>query len=261
MSRGKSRREREDEEYVKYISALQEKHKGRYGVVRIKHALQQDYAVNVNHKRVYRLMKSSNNLSSIKVKRKRYSRGQQGVVANLLQGKDFKTQMSYEKLVTDVTEFKAGGKKLYLSAVKDLHTRMIESYVLSHHQSEILALATVEQIKDKALNQGTIFHSDQGRIYGSDKVKKLLRENNFRQSMSKSGTPTDNAPMESFFGTLKSETIYNKRCKCDDVAGVIKDFVFYYNNGRIQKSLGYLTPAEFKRRELKEKNFNNTTYY
>ena len=261
LSRGKSRREQEDEVYIQYIKELQAKHTGRYGVVRMKNTLKQDYAVNINHKRVYRLMKSSNNLSSVKVKRKRYSKGQQGVFVNLLQGKDFKTQEPYEKFVTDVTEFKEGKRKLYLSAVKDLHTHMIEGYVLSHHQSERLALTTVDLIKDKSLEQGTIFHSDQGRIYGSHRVREVLEENNFRQSMSKSGTPTDNAPMESFFGTLKSETIYNERCKCDNVAEVVKDFIFYYNNHRIQKSLGYKTPAQFKRQELERKIINNTTHY
>jgi transposase InsO family protein len=261
LNRAKSFREKENEEYEVYISELQSKHKGRYGVLRMKQALLHEKGVNLNHKRVHRLMRKSGNLSSVKVKRKRYSQGSQRVFANLLSGKAFKAQEPYEKFVTDITEFKQGNKKLYLSAVKDLHTRMIESYELSEHQSEVLALTTVRKLQYKALKTGSVLHSDQARIYGSLEFQKLLRENNFYQSMSRSGTPTDNAPMESFFGTLKSETIYNKRYKCDNVTVMIKDFIDYYNNDRIQKSLGYLTPAQFKQQEFQKIILNNTEDY
>jgi len=73
--------------------------------------------------------------------------------------------------------------------------------------------------------------------------------------MSRKGTPIDNSPMESFFGTLKSELLYNplidiKNC---NIEVEIQNYIWYYNNERIQKSLGYLTPIQFKQKEL-EKN-------
>lgn len=225
----------------------------------MKHALLQEYGVMMNHKRVYRLMKCSNNLSSVKVKKKRYLKGNNGVLPNLLKGKNFADDRACMKFGADVTEFKHGSGKIYLSVVKDMYTRMIEGYVVSNNQSEALILSTIEEIKNKSL-PGTIFHSDQGSIYGSYEVQKLLKENFFRQSMSKSGTPTDNAPTESFFGTLKSETIYNEKCGCDDIVKTVKDFIYYYNNERIQKSLGYLTPMQFKKRSFETENFEKQIF-
>lgn len=112
----------------------------------------------------------------------------------------------------------------------------------------------LEQIKDKSIPEGTIFHSDQGSVYNSLQFQKILEDNNFIQSMSRKGTPIDNSPMESFFGTLKSELLYNplidiKNC---DMIEEIKNYIDYYNNKRIQKSLGYLTPMQFKQKQLEK---------
>lgn len=70
--------------------------------------------------------------------------------------------------------------------------------------------------------------------------------------MSRKGTPIDNSPMESFFGTLKSELLYNPLIdlKNSDITNEIINYISYYNNERIQKSLGYLTPIQYKEKEL-----------
>ena len=86
-------------------------------------------------------------------------------------------------------------------------------------------------------------------------TEKILKDNNFLQSMSRKGTPIDNAPTESFFSTLKSELIYNKTINIPNDKVLIQeiiDYIYYYNNERIQKSLGYLTPIEFKKKYQKE---------
>jgi len=228
----------------------------------MKHALKLECGIVANHKRVHRLMRESGNLSSVKPKKKRYFKGNSGVVPNLLKGKNFATTRPYEKFVADVTEFKYRGGKIYLSAIKDVDTRMIEAYHISRTQSEVLILTTLEKLKNNFLPGKIIFHSDQGQIYRSFEVQKFLKENYFFQSMSKSGTPTDNAPMESFFGTLKSETIYNVRFECDDLIVAIENYIFYYNNYRIQKSLGYLTPIQFKKLRLagEKENFTKRNF-
>ena len=110
-----------------------------------------------------------------------------------------------------------------------------------------------DKIKDKSIPEGTIFHSDQGALYNSSKFQKELEKNNFIQSMSRKGTPIDNSPMESFFSTLKSEVIYNPLVKIESYEDLIKEleeYFEYYNNERIQKGLGYLTPKQFKEKEL-----------
>ena len=81
--------------------------------------------------------------------------------------------------------------------------------------------------------------------------------------MSRKGTPIDNAPTESFFSTLKSELIYNKTINISNDKALIQeiiDYIYYYNNDRIQKSLGYLTPIEFKKKYEEENHKSNQIY-
>ena len=228
-------------------------HKGRYGVDRITHALEQDYGIKHNHKKIYRLMKANNLLSVIKAKKSYTNPGEPHPKHNVLK-RNFYTSCPFDKVATDMTEIKHKGKKIYISPVKDLNTHVIEANVVAHNASISIAIEMLEQIKYKSIPEGTIFHSDQGSVYNSLQFQKILEENNFIQSMSRKGTPIDNSPMESYFGTLKSELLYNplidtKNC---DMIEEIKNYIDYYNNKRIQKSLGYLTPMQFKQMQLEK---------
>ena len=235
------------------IKELYKKHKGRYGVDRMTHALEQDYDIKYNHKKIYRLMKENNLLAVIKAKKNYNKPGEPHPKHNVLK-RNFNTSCPFDKVATDMTEIKYKGKKIYISPVKDLNTHVIEANEVSYSASISIAIQMLNQIKDKSIPEGTIFHSDQGSIYNSLQFQKMLEDNNFIQSMSRKGTPIDNSPMESFFGTLKSELIYNplidiKNC---DMIEEIKKYIDYYNNERIQKSLGYLTPMQFKQKQLKK---------
>lgn len=219
------------------------------------HALEQDYNIKHNHKKIYRLMKENNLLSVIKAKKTYIAPGEPHPKHNVLR-RNFDTSCPFDKVATDITEIKHKGKKIYISPVKDLNTHVIEANVVANNASISIAIEMLEQIKNKSILEGTIFHSDQGSIYNSLQFQKILEENNFIQSMSRKGTPIDNSPMESFFGTLKSELIYNplidtKNC---DMIEEIKNYIDYYNNKRIQKSLGYLTPIQFKQKQLEKQN-------
>ena len=145
------------------------------------------------------------------------------------------------------------GKKVYISPIKDLHTQVIESNEVGRSATLVTVMEMLDKIKDKSIPEGTIFHSDQGTLYNNIKFQKKLEENNFIQSMSRKGTPIDNAPMESFFSTLKSEILYNPLVEIssyEELVKEIEEYIFYYNNKRIQKKLGYLTPIEFKEKCL-----------
>lgn len=208
--------------------------------------------IKCNHKKVYRLMEENNYLSVVKRKKKYKKVGKPHPKHNILK-RNFTTSCPYDKMATDVTEISMFGKKLYISPVKDLHTNMIESNEIGKHATMVMATKMLEKIKDKSIAEGTIIHSDQGALYNSLKFQKILKDNNFIQSMSRKGTPIDNAPMESFFSTLKSEVIYNPLIKIEnfeDLIKQIKEYIEYYNNERIQKGLGYLTPREYKEKEL-----------
>lgn len=223
-----------------------------YGVERMTNALKQSKKIFCNHKKVYRLMAENGYLSVIKPKKNYTKPGKPHPKHNVLK-RNFTTSCPYDKIATDVTEISMFGKKLYISPIKDLHTNMIESKEIGEHATLVMAMKMIEKIKDKSIPEGTIFHSDQGSIYNSLVFQKYLEDNNFIQSMSRKGTPIDNSPMESFFSTLKSEVIYNpliKIEKFEDLVKEIEEYFEYYNNKRIQKGLGYLTPKQFKEKEL-----------
>lgn len=235
------------------IKELYKTHKGRYGIDRMTHALEQDFNIKCNHKKIYRLMKKYNLLAVVKAKKIFTKPGEQPPKHNVLK-RNFATSCPFDKVATDVTEIKHKGKKIYISPVKDLNTHVIEANVIANNSSISIVIEMLEQIKDKSLPEGTIFHSDQGSVYNSLQFQKILEDNNFIQSMSRKGTPIDNSPMESFFGTLKSELLYNplidiKNC---DMIEEVENYIDYYNNKRIQKSLGYLTPMQFKQKQLKQ---------
>lgn len=245
-------KEQEEYQIVEEIKNLYEKHKGRLGVKRMTEQLKIEKNRYCNHKKVYRLMKENGYLSVVKRKKNYTKPGKPHPKRNVLK-RNFKTSCPYDKMATDVTEITMFGKKLYISPVKDLHTGMIESNEIGAHATLRMALKMIEKIKDKSIGEGTILHSDQGSIYNSLKFQKELEKNNFIQSMSRKGTPIDNSPMESFFSTLKSEVIYNPLVKIEsyeDLIKEIKEYFEYYNNERIQKRLGYLTPRQFKEKEL-----------
>lgn len=252
-------KEQEENKIVEEIKSLYEKHKGRLGVERMTNQLKIEKNIYCNHKKIYRLMKSNGYLSVVKRKKNYNKPGKPHPKKNVLK-RNFETSCPYDKMATDVTEISMFGIKVYMSPIKDLHTGMIESAEIGKSATLVTVIKMLEKIKDKAIPEGTIFHSDQGSLYNSLKFQKILKENNFIQSMSRKGTPIDNAPMESFFSTLKSEVIYNPLVKIENYEDLIKEleeYIEYYNNERIQKKLGFLTPKQFKEKELVRLSMEN----
>lgn len=244
-------KEQEELQLIEEIKKIYIETKGTLGVTRMTLELKRKN-IFYNHKKIYRIMHENGYLSVVKRKKIYTKPGKPHPKHNVLK-RNFKTSCPYDKMATDVTEIKMFGIKVYLSPIKDLHTNMIESIEIGKHANIKMAIKMFENIKGKAIPEGTILHSDQGAIYNSLKYQKLLEKNNFIQSMSRKGTPIDNAPMESFFSTLKSELIYNPLVEFksyEDLIEKIKEYIEYYNTKRIQKKLGYLTPSEFKEKCL-----------
>lgn len=254
-----NQKEQEEKKIKEAIKELYIKHKGRYGIERMTKALRIEKNIHCNHKKVYRIMKENEYLSVIKRKKKYIKAGSPHPKHNVLK-RNFTTSCPYDKIATDVTEISMFGIKVYISPIKDLHTKMIESKEIGRSATLVTVMKMLERIKDKSIAEGTIFHSDQGGLYNSPKFQKELEKNNFIQSMSRKGTPIDNAPMESFFSTLKSEVIYNPLVKIEsyeDLIEELEEYFEYYNNERIQKGLGYLTPKQFKEKELARISMEN----
>lgn len=156
------------------IKELYKKHKGRYGVDRMTHALEQDYDIKHNHKKIYRLMKENNLLAVIKTKKNYTKPGEPHPKHNVLK-RNSNTSCPFDKVATDITKIKHKGKKIYILPVKNLNTHVIEANEVSYSASISIAIQMLSQIKDKSIPEVTIFHSDQRSVYNSLQFQKNAR--------------------------------------------------------------------------------------
>lgn len=187
------------------IKAIYEHHKGRYGYWRITESLRRQGRL-INHKTVQRLMDDLQLRSLVRIKKYRSYRGTIGQIAPNLVNRDFGAARPNEKWVTDVTEFKVDGNKLYLSPVLDLFNGEIVAYTTARRPLfKMIGTMLKKAFSRLKQNDRPILHSDQGWQYQMDKYRHLLKERAINQSMSRKGNCLDNATMKSFFGTLKSE--------------------------------------------------------
>ncbi len=230
------------------IQEIFETNKGRYGYRRISLAMR-NKGYTINHKTVLKLMKSLNLRGKQNKNGKYHSyKGEVGKVADNLLNREFYAAKPYEKLTTDITEFKIGDKKIYLSPVLDMFNREIISYSISTSPN-------LQQIRDmlnglfEKLPVGTrpLFHSDQGWQYQHAEYQRLLAEHNITQSMSRKGNCMDNGIMENFFGRLKVEMYYGE--KFESPRGFIEkleEYIHYYNNERISLKLKGMSPVQYR---------------
>lgn len=232
------------------IGAVYECHKGRYGYRRITAALRQAGEM-INHKTVQRLMQALGLKSLVRLKKYRSYRGQQASVPNIL-ARQFQAQRPNQKWVTDVTEFNVRGEKLYLSLVLDLYNGEIVSYTMQQRPQ----FSLVSSMLNKALatlsgEDAPLLHSDQGWQYHMAAYQRQLAARGLTQSMSRKGNCVDNAVMESFFGTLKSEFFYlNRYENIEQLQVGIRQYIHYYNHGRIKTKLKGLSPVQYRTQAL-----------
>lgn len=233
----------------KQIFDIYTKHKGRYGYRRITAVLHQQDVI-INHKTVYRLMKEMAIMSNVRVKKYRSYKGSTGKFAPNLLERNFQADRPKQKWVTDVTEFRIHGHKIYLSPILDLFNGEIISY--STFERPVMQMVTdmVEwAFKTIPDNTGIILHSDQGWHYQMPQYRKMLIDKGVQQSMSRKGNCLDNAVIENFFGHLKSEMLYNHfYMSKNEFVDSLHEYIDYYNNERIKKKLGYLSPVDYRKR-------------
>jgi putative transposase len=229
------------------IAAIYERHKGRYGYRRITDELRNAGAV-VNHKTVQRLMQLLGLKSLVRPKKYRAYRGEFNAnVANVLD-RQFRADQPNQKWVTDVTEFNVRGDKLYLSPVLDLYNGEIVAYEMQTRPHLPLVSNMLKKALAKLGNQQTpLLHSDQGWQYQMPVYRRQLAASGLTQSMSRRGNCLDNAVMESFFGTLKSEYFYlNKFESIKQLGKGLRQYIHYYNHERIKAKLKGLSPVQYR---------------
>jgi len=246
LNREVSAQEQENERIAKAMILLYEKVEGIFGYRQLTLHLSRQMGQTINHKRIYRLMKLAGIQSVIRRKRKKYMKSTPEQIAENLLNREFTAERTNEKWVTDVTEMKYGNaQKAYLSAILDLHDKSIVAYVLGHSNNNNLVHETLDKALNVAPGASPMLHSDRGFQYTSWGFKKRLEAHEMIQSMSRVGKCIDNGPMESFWGTLKSEKYYLHRYQTfDALKKDIDDYIHFYNYERLQKKLNCLSPME-----------------
>ena len=228
--------------------------KQRYGSPRIHEDLIEQTEP-VSRKRVIRLMQED----GLKARaRKRFkcttmSDHDQPVAANLLD-RQFTADAPNRRWVGDTTEFVIGDSgKLYLAAILDLFSRFVVGWAVSAVHDRHLALKALGMaLKRRCPDVGLLHHSDQGCTYASEDYQRMLDAYGITCSMSRRGNCYDNAVMEAFFSTVKSE-VADRFESCGEAKMELFDFIeVFYNQRRRHSTLGQISPAEFERRKNEE---------
>ena len=221
------------------------------GYRRIRDDLERYHDIKANDKRVLRICRKLNIKSTIKYANNgctRRAANPQFIAKNLL-NREFTADAPNNKWLTDVTEFKyyirSEKRKVYLSAILDLYDRRIVSYVINDSNNNALVFDTFAAAVISNPDAHPLFHSDRGFQYTNRIFHAKLEVAGMIQSMSRVAKCIDNGPMEGFWGILKRERYYGNRFTSrESVVKMIEEYIEYYNNKRLQRNLGVLTPME-----------------
>ncbi|QQQ86171.1 IS3 family transposase [Peptacetobacter hiranonis] len=221
------------------------------GYRRIRDDLYRYYNINVNDKRILRICRVLQIKSTIKYKNNGCTIQNQHptyTTENIL-NRNFKADAPDEKWLTDVSEFHyyVNGEKhrLYLSAILDLYDRRIVAYTIGDSNNTELVYNMFDFAVKNNPKAHPIFHSDRGYQYTNRTFHSKLVAAGMTQSMSRIARCIDNGPMEGFWGIIKRERYYGKKFNSRrELVDMIENYINYYNNSRLQRKLGVLTPFE-----------------
>ena len=248
--RPESRRTQEDRRLKVLIRTSFEANRRAYGSPRIHDDLV-DGKERVSRKRVIRLMQEEGLKARV---RKRYkvttmSDHDQPVAANLLQQR-FDADRPNQRWVGDTSEFVVGESgKLYVAVILDLFSRFVVGWAVSAINDRHVTIKALEMaLKRRCPEVGLLHHSDQGSTYASEDYQRILAARGIVCSMSRRGYCYDNAVMESFFSTIKSE-LGERFASAGDAKMELFDYIeVFYNQRRRHSSAGRMSPAAFERK-------------
>lgn len=231
------------------IKEIFDEFRGLYGAPRIRIELLKK-GIKTSRKRVATIMKRA----GLRARHKRRfkvttdSKHNFRVEPNLL-NRDFSTGLPNRTWLSDITYVSTGEGWLYLAATMDLYSRKIVGWSMDRTMTRKLTIDALEMaVKRRDPQGGLLHHSDRGTQYASDEFRDILGRYGMTCSMSRKGNCWDNAPMESFFHSLKTELIYRCRFRTREQAkrAIFEYIEIFYNRKRLHSSLGYLSPEEFE---------------
>jgi putative transposase len=246
--RSRQERDRVDADLRDQIEFVQTEYRC-WGYRTVRAHLRRHYGLQVNHKRIRRVMRKYDLLRRI---RQRFIRTTDSdhsyrVYPNLLKGR---TVTGINQVwVADITYIRILTGFVFLAVILDILSRRIIGWALSKLIDHVLTVTALRMaIQKRNPPHGTIHHSDRGVQYACTEYVDVLKENHFQISMSRTGNPYDNAYAESFMKTLKTEEVYlEEYVDYPDVVERIPQFIEdVYNHKRVHSGLNYLPPEEFE---------------
>ena len=246
-TREPSPRQKDNEELLGHIREVHTQSRRLYGSPRIT-AVLKEQGLKCGKNRVARIMKDSSIRAEVKKKRFRRttdSRHNYALAANLL----IDPSQTEGVWVSDITFVPTSEGWLYVAVVMNLKSRKIIGLSMSHNLSQELASAAFrDAVGRQSPPEGLIHHSDRGRQYASYAYQELLREYGITPSMGRSGNCYDNAYVESFFGTLKTELVHGERyrSRLEARLSIFEYVEVFYNRQRRHSALGYRSPEQYE---------------
>lgn len=222
-----------------------------YGSPRVLRHLKKQQ-VKVSRKRVIRLMQEEGLVGRVRRRFKCTTDSNHNLpVATNLLDRDFKADAPNQRWVGDTTELVTPEGKLYLAAILDLFSRFVVGWALSAVNDRHLTIKALDMaLRRRCPGAGLLHHSDQGSTYASEDYQDVLEKHGITCSMSRRGNCLDNAAMESWNSTLKSELGEHFNSHADAREKVFDYVEVFYNQQRMHSSLDYASPAEFERGQV-----------
>lgn len=253
LKRIPSERDRRDEELRAKIVALHAKTKSRYGSPRIHAALRED-GERCGRKRIARLMRAANILGKRRtrfVPKTTDSKHAEPIAENLLDRRFSPRDLAGPNRYWggDITYIRTGEGWLYLAVVIDLFSRMAVGWAMSHTMKTRLVVDALSMaVGRRGAVRGLLWHSDRGVQYAAEQMRAFAKSHGIECSMSRKGNCWDNAVVESFWASLKSELFdgYVPATREEARQLIFEWIEIWYNRQRLHSTLGYLTPERFE---------------
>jgi transposase InsO family protein len=246
-----SKRDREEMRLELEIRAADKRTRQTYGPERLQHDLA-GHGIRVGICRIRRIRKKLGLICRQKRKFKATTNSAHKLpVAENILKQQFEVSEPNKVWLSDITYIPTDEGWLYLAGHKDLFHGEIVGYAMGERLTKNLVSESLfRAIESKHPNKGLLHHSDRGSQYCSCEYREIMAGNGWQVSMSGAGNCFDNAPMESFWGTLKQELIHHCHYRTrQEAIQDIKEYIeIFYNRIRIQARLGFLSPAAYARK-------------
>lgn len=247
LDRAPSEQETINESLAIEIRRIYDESDSTYGVERVKLAIKRELDLVVNVKRIRRMMRILGISSVIRRKRPNYVKSTPEHTYENVISRNFTASKPNEKWFTDVTYLKVYNTNIYLSAIIDTYDQSIVAWKISRINDNQLVKDTLDLAFEANPDAKPHIQSDRGSQYTSGMYREMSLKYRFKISMSRVSKCLDNQPIESFWGTLKSEYYYrNKFDSFESLVDGIESYITRYMHKRYVKKFGGLTPSEFR---------------